>query len=218
MEKVFALIGKVALILVLLTVGYLVGSRFSTKGQSVPEPEAPSASLTADTLNKQPTIAPTQVTMKIVTSGLGNIAGVNFPKYTIEIPPDWGVTQEHSEKESPVDTLIVTKGDYQLKVFQAATGGTICLYPGDAEIEGPNVRFADFSKVDGVSGVVFRRSVLNSATPGNSKTVAVCQKSETYGNFQQPTSFGHVSYKVPITFNEEIIKEMDAMIASLKKI
>ena len=228
MEKFFATFGKVALIILIM--GALAGAGYYLgRSGNLPflsQTPAPGAVTTTAPQELPPqtqpalpaqTPTPTPVPIKTVSAGLGNISGVNFPKYTIEIPSDWTVKQEHSEVESPMDVLTVTKGSYQLKIFQAATGGAICLYPGDADTEGPNSRFDNFVTITNAAGNQFRRSGTT-ATSGTKRGFTVCQKSEAYGNFQQPTNFGHTSYTTPLTPDDAILKEMDTMIASLKKI
>ncbi len=229
MEKFFAAFGKVALIILIMGAlagaGYYLGRSGNLPFLSqTPAPGAvtTTAPQASDIQVPQPTttpqaLTPTPISIKIIAAGLGNISGVNFPKYTIDVPGDWNVAQEHSEEASPMDVLTLTKGTYQLKIFQAATGGAICLYPGDADMEGPSSRFDTFVAITNAGGAVFRRSGTT-ATSSTKRGFTVCQKSETYGNFQQPTNFGHTSYTTPLTPDDAMLKEMDTMIASLKKI
>lgn len=111
-----------------------------------------------------------------------------------------------------MDTLTLTKDKTVTKIFQAATGGAICLYPTDTPMEGPSSSYDTFVELTTQSGDVMRRS----STVG-SKGFTVCMKSPTYGNFQQPTIFGHMSIKTDLTPDPKVLAEIDTMIASLKK-
>lgn len=215
MDKFFALFGRVALILVIVAavsgasfyVGKLTSSTLVKTGEISSSP--------AITPSPSPLVTPKAV--KVVSAGLGNIAGVNFPKYTISVPDDWTVTSEHSEKDSPLDVLTITKNAYRLKIFQAATGGSICLYPGDPPLEGPSASFTTFTQLSDAEGREYRRSGSEALAKNDTVGFTLCHKS-SYGNWQQPTPFGHVSFSLPKNFDAATLKEMDTMVRSLKKL
>ena len=125
------------------------------------------------------------------------------------MPEGWTPNHVTTNEGTWVDTLTITNGAYQIKIFQAATGGAMCLYPGDADFEGPSSRYEAFVELTTKDGILLRRG-------GTTKGFTVCQKSTE--NFGQPTVFGHTSYTTPATADTAIVKQMDEMIASLKKI
>lgn len=85
----------------------------------------------------------------------------------------------------------------------------MCLYPGDAPFEGPSSSYTAFVQLTTTDGIVLRRG-------GSGSGFTVCQKgAENYG---QPTGFGHMSYTTPVAPDEAMLKQMDDMIKSLKKI
>lgn len=218
MERFFALFGKLALVLIVLGAlaggGYYLGRSGKVNfGPNTPRPGA------ASTTNPTPFVSPTatQMPKKTVTAGTPPDSGLSFNQYTVEVPQDWNANHTYENIGTPVDTLLITKGGYEIKIWQAATGGAICLFPGDTPFEGPQSTYTIFTEITGTTGLVFRRSTTAGQSPSGKKGFTVCQKSEAYGNFQLPTNFGHVSYTTPATPDEQILKEMDAIIASLKK-
>ncbi|MFZ5845327.1 MAG: hypothetical protein ACOY0S_02555 [Patescibacteria group bacterium] len=211
MEKFFATLGKIGVFLVLVAAviagSFLLGKRSATfLAQKQPPTPSPQLSIT-----------PTPLPKKLVTAGLGNPPGINFPRYTIEVPTSWTVTQEHSEEASPMDQLTVSRDGYRLKIFQAATGGSICLYPGDAAVEGPSVAFANFVEITTSEGLRLRRSGTTALSPEGNRGFTICHFSR-FGSWEQPTPFGHISLQAPADFSSEIIREMDTMVTSLKKL
>lgn len=213
MDKFFSAFGKIIFGIVIIGIlaggGYYFGSQFGAKPQDTTD--LPIASL-SPTASPKPTTSPKQ----IVTSGLGNIEGVNFPKYQIAVPAGWDINKEHSEVQSPLDVLTISKGGYKLKIFQAATGGAMCLYPGDPAFEGPSASFTAFVELSDAEGRLYRRSGSESLSKDGTRGFTLCHKSE-YG-WQQPSPFGHVSFTLPGTYDEGILEEMDGMIQSLKKL
>jgi hypothetical protein len=90
----------------------------------------------------------------------------------------------------------------------------MCLYPNDADFEGPSSRYDTYVELKTADGVILRRGTTNTDN-GITKGYTICQKgTETYG---QPTGFGHMSVTTNIPSDPAVIAEVDAMIMSLKK-
>jgi len=208
MNGFFAFFGK--FILILLVIGLLVGGGYYLGTGKLPVPgyNPPGAvTTTAPVTSPGQTPTATPQPKQVVKAGVSS--GLSFSLYSIEVPMDWKVTQQHEDEPSPMDTLTITKGTYSIKIFQAATGGAMCLYPGDPDFEGPSSRFTTFVPITTKDGTILRRG----STTGGGFTL--CQQgTENYG---QPTSYGHISYKTPVPADDAILKEMDGLIASLKK-
>lgn len=226
MDKFFAILGKIILILLVLGalvgVGYYLGKGYLLKPQITPTPtvqptgqmaiETPTQSLTSTSLS--PTLAPTTKLKKKITAGLPPSSGLSYSMYQLEFPDDW-IDNYVQDKSVPTDTLILTKGSNQIKIYQAATGGALCLYPGDPTPEGPSASYTTFVEITTAGGKVFRRS---GSTPSGSKMgFTICQKSPS-GDYQQPTPFGHISLTLPTTYDPSVLQEMDEIIASMKAI
>jgi hypothetical protein len=223
MEKFFSFFGKA--VLVLLVVGALAGGGYylgkSGKlsiGSTSPAPEA--ASTTNPQAQTTTTITPTtsttpSVKTKTVTAGVGAESGLSFTKYTLEAPETWTPAHTFSNEGTAVDSLTLTSGAYQIKIFQAATGGAMCLFAGDADFEGPSSRYETFVNITTKDGIALRRGG-NIAANGPTRSFTFCQKgTDTYG---QPTGYGHMSFTTPVTPDAAKLEEMDTIIMSLKKI
>jgi hypothetical protein len=221
MDKLFSLFGKFMLILFIVGTlvggGYFVGTRYNLFGKGVSVTPTPK-----DALETEPTPQdfsapppPPAMSKQLVSGGVPPSGGLSFFQYTIAVPTDWVVSRESNESV-PVDTVTVTKGEYQIKIFQAATGGAMCLYPGDPAFEGPSSAYDTFVDLTLKDGTILRRSGTNAVGPSGKRGFTVCQKS-IYDNYQQPTPYGHASYNTPATPDQTILTEMDAIIASFEK-
>lgn len=219
MDKFFSFLGKAVLVLAILG-GVSYGAYML--GRKTQSPES-GAVATAVTPTAEPTIDPGLMPEKlpeenkkttIVTAGVGAESGLSFTKYQLTVPQGWTPSHTTTNEGTWVDTLILTKGTTTFKIFQAATGGAMCLYPDDADFEGPSSRYDSYVELQTADGVMLRRGTTNTNN-GTTKGYTVCQKgTETYG---QPTGFGHMSLTTGLPVDPTVIAEVDAMIASLKK-
>ncbi len=219
MDKFFSFLGKAVLVLAILggvSYGaYMLGRKT--------QPSESGAVATAVTPTAEPTIDPGLMPEKlpeeskkttIVTAGVGAESGLSFTKYQLTVPQSWTPSHTTTNEGTWVDTLTLTKGTTTFKIFQAATGGAMCLYPDDADFEGPSSRYDSYIELQTADGVMLRRGTTNTNN-GATKGYTICQKgTETYG---QPTGFGHMSLTTGLPVDPTVIAEVDAMIASLKK-
>lgn len=157
-----------------------------------------------------PTITPKPSTLITVVAGLSKSAGLSFDQYSIVTPDDW--TSRKESQTSLDEKLILEKDGYSISIFQAATGGALCLYPGDADFEGPSSKFEIFTTLNTKDNRTLRRSGDNNGT-----AFTICQKSAD-GSYQQPTNYGHISIKLPSAWDDDGLKTVDSIITSLKKI
>lgn len=217
MEKFFSVFGKVVLVILVLGIftygGYYYGMKtFNSKivdteiNQNVLE-DNQEVEYQEETVKEiqEPTLV-----LKTIIGGLSKEAGLSFSEYSIQIPEDW---QTKKESQTAMDQkLTIFKGDHSIAIFQAATGGALCLYPGDGEFEGPSSKFSNFVNLTTKDNINLRRS-----GDVNGTAFTICQKSLD-GSYQQPTNYGHISIKLGATENKEALTEVDLMISSLKKI
>lgn len=211
MDKFFSLFGKLVLVVVLVG-GVAYGAYTFGKRTPTTQPTPGAASTTAAPSPK-PSVEPVT---KVVTAGLDASSGLSFTKYQMTVPEAWVVDHKTTNEGTWVDTLTITKGKTELKIFQAATGGAICLYPTDTPMEGPSSTYDTYVEITTATGQLMRRSTTT-ASSGTTKGFTICMKS-SYGNFQLPTIFGHMSLKTDLTPDPAILAEVDGMIASLKKL
>jgi hypothetical protein len=213
MDKFFTVFGKIILLLLIVSGAGYLAYRYTTP----PAPTTNQAVLTG-TITTAPseTITPSPVqSSQTVTAGLNFAGGISFPAYTITIPADWTVTHTNNPGESPSDYLTVSKGSYQFKIMQGATGGAMCLYPGEPDQEGPSSRYTSFVEFTGTNTNIFRRGT-SPAPSGYASGYTVCMKNGNDASYGQPTGFGHISYGAPASPDPSILTQMDTMIASLK--
>jgi hypothetical protein len=136
-----------------------------------------------------------------------------FKAYSLELPSDWAYVKEGQPTgDVPMDKLTLTKGGTKITIYQAATGGAQCLYPGDPDVEGPSSRFTSFVGITTQTGEMLRRGTAEGSTG-----FTVCEK-QGAGGYGQPTSFGHISITTTGTPNASVIVEIDSILSSLKKI
>lgn len=206
MDKLFAIFGKISLVVIILTTMIYGGYYFGKKAGNTIKPEAVNTEESLETTLPSP--QPTNQSQITVIGGVPKSAGLSFDQYSIFTPEGWSSKKENQTVAD--EKLILTKGEYQISIFQAATGGAFCLYPGDDDLEGPSSRFETFIILTTKDGRTLRRSL-------NENGFTVCQKSAD-GSYQQPTNYGHISIKMPTTWTQEVLTEIDTILSSLKKI
>ena len=199
MKYILGVLSVLILVVVIAGAAFYFGQRSTNQSKEMTTTPTPTAFVTQEVLEETP------VTENKVTVEAGGV--LVFNAYTLQIPDDWA---QGREKDQDLDRLTISNGSYNIKIFQAATGGAPCLYPGDADVEGPSSRFISFVEFNGASNNQFRRGTTG---PQNSMTVCEMQS----GNWGQPTSFGHISYQMPANPDENMIKIMDTIISSIKK-
>lgn len=213
MDKFFSVFGKVALVLLILGSLTYAGFYFGTKTKEVKKPMA--VSTTDEVVEATPyAVLPTPLAtnvqnMVVVNAGVAKSAGLSFDLYSITTPDSW--TSKKESQTAMDEKLTLTKNGYEISIFQAATGGALCLYPGDAPFEGPSSTYEVFTNLVTKDARNLRRS-----GDKNGLAFTVCQKSPD-GSYQQPTTYGHTSVKVPANWTQEMMTEIDSILSSLKK-
>lgn len=213
MGKLISALGKISLILVIVAAMIYGGYYFGIKTREIEKPQAET------TFNEELTVEdpiPTITENELVTinGGVTKSAGLIFDQYSLKASDEWIIKRDNQEVNEVIvdEKLYLTKGEYQINIFQGATGGALCLYSTDANFEGPSSRFEYFKELNTQDERVLRRS-------GNTNDTGftICQKSPD-GTFIQPTIYGHISIKLPENWNQETLDEIDLIISSLNKI
>lgn len=216
----FSLFGKITAVVIigalLIGGGIFLGLKMTKKS---PEPgnAKTSANLTTETGSVQlqdlgpvdttPSTATPAPTLKTITGGITD-GSTAFKPYLIQIPDGW---TESTEKTELTNKLTLVKNNYELSIYQAPMGGSMCIYPGDADGDFKQ-KYTKYKEIKGSGGQTYRRSWDDKA---GSITFTVCQKGAdgTFGTF---TTFGGVTIKTPNPSDESMMQEIDDMIASLE--
>ena len=219
-DKMFSMIGKIVVILVVVGVILFAGYYFGIHAnknttQTTPSPTLVQSSIQNQSTPPQATKTPsetvtpttTQVSKKNVSAGLSS--NPSFSKYSVAIPSGW--TDTH-QGDANSDKLTITKGNYSIVIYQAAFGGGGCVYKGDPDSNFAQ-RFSDFVGITGTSGQ-FRRSWNKDGA--NPIPYTVCQQAKD-GSYGSITAFGHIDVKSPNPSDDTTISEIDSMIASITK-
>ncbi len=205
--------------LVVLVLGSLVygGFYFGMKSKITSKPESvmtENTTIPEIVVTSEPIALPAQAgndqKLLTVSGGVARTAGLSFDLYSVTTPDTW--VSAKSNQTAMDEKLTLTKDGYEITIFQAATGGALCLYPGDPDFEGPSSKYTVFTNLTTKDGRTLRRSGEQ-----NGLAFTVCQKSPD-GSYQQPTNYGHISIKIPANYTPEVITEVDSIISSLKKI
>lgn len=200
----FAGVFSVLLFLAIAAAAYFLGRKqlnFSNTPTPIPTP----------TLQEEPggeeAVPTTSENTEKRTVSAGGV--VSFPAYEIVVPEGWQEKIQHDDV-TQIDILTLTNGAYEIRIMQGATGGALCLYPGDAPFEGPSAEYPAFWEIK-ASDILLRRS---GEEGGDAFTL--CEKKDDNTYFQ-PTTFGHISYKLPAGYDKDMLSQMDEMASSLKK-
>lgn len=199
MKYILGTLSVLILVLIIAGAAFYLGQQSVNQSKEMATTPTPTAFVTQEISDQTP------IEENKTTVEAGGV--LVFNAYTLQIPDDW---THKREQDQNLDRLTISNGSYNIKIFQAATGGAPCLYQGDADVEGPSSRFISFVEFNGGSGNQFRRGTTG---PQNSMTVCEMQN----GNWGQPTSFGHISYQMPTNPDASIIEIMDNIITSIKK-
>lgn len=147
---------------------------------------------------------PKPKTTKVTGGGI-----LSFPKYELTIPSDWTSTRESQTKDD--EKLTLRSGPLTITIQQGGFGGAMCLYPGDAESEGPAGHYTSYVELTTASGDKLRRS-----TPKDGKGFGICQLTQ-YG-WGAPTLYGHIGLTIPNSPTPEDLTVIDNILSSLTKI
>lgn len=134
---------------------------------------------------------------------------LSFPQYELTIPSDWESSRESQTKDD--EKLTLRSGPLTITIQQGGFGGAMCLYPGDAESEGPAGHYTSYVELTTASGDKLRRS-----TPKDGKGFGICQLTQ-YG-WGAPTLYGHIGLTVPNSPTPEDLMVIDNILSSLTKI
>lgn len=203
------LVSFLVVVIFILTalVAYFVGKQnilpIPTKNQAVAVILSPTANPILPSLTSAPQNTP--IPLQVIKGG----GILSFPHYQLKASSNWIYSREAEGQDN--EKIILKNGSYGLSISQGGFGGAVCLFPGDAETEGPSSRYIQYVEITTNSGDQLRRS-----TPENGQGFGICQHTQ-YG-WGAPTLYGHISLTVPNNPTPEMLKEIDAILTSITKI
>ncbi len=219
MDRFFSLFGKIVLgvlaLAIILSTGYYIGQTKIIKHTIKPTPTpliheiTKAKAETPSSPSPKTSLMPSQAPYSKTISG-GLAKGTSFTTYTLQLPAGW--TDKRETTPEIIDKITLSKDTYSVIIYQAAIGGGGCIYKGDPPAQMAQ-NFTDFVDISG-NGGQFRRSWNTSNNTHIS--YAICQKANdnSYGSI---TQFGKIDVVSPDPADESILKEIDGIIASIKK-
>lgn len=207
----------ITIILTALVVGFCVTAYFKGWLPSVTfnKPQAVSVQNTEVSDIPKATDVPVSSASPSASFALIKAGGVlSFNAYSINVPAGWIYSKEDAPSgDIEFDKLILTKDGYKITVWQAATGGALCLYPGDVDVEGSSSKYTMFKDILTQTSNKLRRSWTEGGIG-----YTVCEKTGT-NPYGAPTTFGHMTIQAPVGgATPTMITEIDSILTSLKKI
>ncbi len=211
-SKLPILLIVVLLLIILTAVGIFYWKNMMTKNEPVPAQEQ-----TQEVIEETPTIEPTEATSSSKlnqTFTSEKLSQLSFVGYSLMHPADWNLSEQRDEAVTPISTVTLTKNGYVLKIYQAATGGAMCIYEGDLP-EGPASDYRNNEYTDLVTSFATLRQT---EVPSNGKmSYSYCQKSSTEDSYGAPTSIGHISVTTGVVNSDpEIMNEIEEIVKSIK--
>ncbi len=206
---------KYILAIVITAILVFLGATFYYKGFFSITPSSKPTETPVATATPETQAASTPVAINTPGSGPTEITAggiLVFKKYSLVLPTGWESKKEYSpDPNVQIDRLILSKSGYKVTIYQAPTGGAICLYPGMPKVDGPTSNYDSYVDITTKSGEKLRKS-----TSGVNTNSTVCEfQSENWG---APTSFGHISIEVPGNGGTaQMVQEIDSILMSLKK-
>lgn len=198
---------------VVLLVGGLAAGYF-LKGSSTTEttPAAKISTAPVATATPTPTADDTSTWLSYSNA---KVKDLSLKQYTIKYPPTWTPGINHTDM---TDSYTLTKGDYEIKIYQAPMGGSMCIFEGELP-QGPatDLRTIKFTEVTTNEDVMLRRYVPATVTPTTTTTYNFCGTSDQT-NWGTPTAFGAITYTVPTNVDEDTLTEMDAILKTLTEV
>lgn len=207
----------IILVVVLLLVILVAGGVFFWKNMMGANEPAPVTEETQEVIEETITPEPTSASSSSKldqTFTSEKLSQLSFMGYSLMHPADWTLSEQRDEAVTPISTVTLTKNGYVLKIYQAATGGAMCIYEGDLP-EGPASDYRNNEYTDIVTSFATLRQT---ETPSGGKmSYSYCQKSSTEDSYGAPTSIGHMSVTTGVANSDpEIISEIEEIVKSIK--
>lgn len=140
----------------------------------------------------------------------------NVAQFSLQLPKEWEVKNFNGGEIFSVEFV---NGNYTLQIFQPYEGNT-CVFPGDKPYEGPSEVFDKAIALQTSFGLIkIGRNPID--LYGDQVIFRAC--SQKYGFTENGqmylgtgTQIGNIQYFVPKSYDENKIKEMNALLQTIK--
>jgi hypothetical protein len=204
------LVGAIIFLAVVIgAAAYYVGTK-KPASETVMAPTPIPASPTSQ--QPSPIVSPTNDVSSWQSYSSLKMKDLSFPGYTISYPADW---VKSVTRDDITDTLTLKKGVYEIKIYQAPTGGSQCVFEGEIP-EGPASDYRKTEFVEIKAGDITLRRVLTASGPGGKTAYSLCSNNpNSKTSFGTPTIFGHISFSA-YSKEDATLLEMDKIVSTLK--
>jgi hypothetical protein len=142
---------------------------------------------------------------------------------SLDYPPGWTITDNTQEISNPytnklewIQDVSLKKGDYSLtSKFSIEPHGCNFSDTPEEYVDVTGDQFDDFSETT-INGLKYRKSKI--MTEENTYFWRICSdySFKYQGTYTSRAGFGHVAYGTPIKYDENILSEMDQIMASMR--
>lgn len=144
------------------------------------------------------------------------LATLNIPAFSLKYPQTWVVSEQYVGSDTFIASIY--RNNYEIRITQAPVGGAVCLFNDSPDFQGSSgdLRNKQFTEFETSDGTLMRRYF--NANEGDKSTLYFCRKERDTPYFSTPTDVGGIVYYVPAKYDEDIVKEMDAIVKSITPI
>ncbi len=212
-RKFFIIGALVFLAFVIAAVILLTTSQKQNKSSTTPTPTGVSSNSTQKQLpsEEKPTLPPST---KWVNYTSTKLQSTSFPSYTISYPETW---TKDVENDGVTDSIVLVKGEYSIKIFQAPSEGGLCVFEDPLPTGNPFVQdFRGKKFVDIVTDTGILRRIARPSQNSFTNYTFCMKTPASNGSFGMPTTYGFITYSVPDNEDKNVLLEMDQIIKTLK--
>lgn len=216
-KRKFIILGALVFLafIIALVVLFFTSQKQSKTSATTPTPTGNPSTSTQTKLpdETKPTLAPS---VKWVSYTSTKLQSTSFPSYTISYPETW---TRDVENDGVTDSIVLVKGEYSIKIFQAPAEGGQCVFDDPLPTGSPFVQ--DFRGKQFVEIVTDSGNMRRIPKPSQNTftNYTFCMRTPTSnGSYGMPTTFGFITYSVPDQEDKSILSEMDQIIKTLKTV
>lgn len=161
--------------------------------------------------DSKPTLPPS---VKWISYTSTRLQSTSFPSYSISYPETW---TRDVENDGVTDSIVLVKGEYSIKIFQAPAEGGLCVFEDPFPTGNPFIQDFRGKKYVEVANSVGEMRRIARPSQNSFTNHTFCMKTITSnGSFGMPTTYGFITYSVPDKEDKNMLAEMDQIIQTLK--